>query len=58
MTAENHELTKRLETLTKDAPAWDADMRARVEAKVALEQAEGLWHVLEEWSWWRRMFGG
>jgi hypothetical protein len=33
--------------------AWYAGMSARVEAKGALEQAEELWHVLEEWSWWR-----
>jgi hypothetical protein len=45
--AEIHELTKRLKTLTKD-PAWYAGMRARVEAKAALEQADELGWVLEE----------
>jgi hypothetical protein len=37
---EIHELTKRLETLSKDTPAWYAGMRDRVEARVALEQAD------------------
>jgi hypothetical protein len=37
---EIHELTKRLEILTKYVPAWYAGMRARVEARAALEQAE------------------
>jgi predicted YcjX-like family ATPase len=45
---EIHELTKRLETLTKDTPAWYASTRARVEARAALEQAEELRRVLEE----------
>ena len=45
---EIHELTKRLEDLTKDTPAWYAVTRARVEARAALEQAEELRRVLEE----------
>jgi hypothetical protein len=46
--AEIHELTKRLEDLTEDTPAWYAGMRSRVEARAALEQAEKLGRVLEE----------
>jgi hypothetical protein len=41
-------LTKRLEELTKDTPAWYAGMRARVEARAALEQAGVLGRLLEE----------
>jgi hypothetical protein len=41
---------KRLEELTKDTPAWYAGVRARVEAKAALEQPEELSRVLEEWG--------
>ena len=48
--AEIHELTKRLETLTKDTSAWYAGMRARVKARAALEQVEELSSVLEEWG--------
>jgi hypothetical protein len=36
------EMTKEIERLTKDTPAWYAGMRARVEARAALEQAEEL----------------
>jgi hypothetical protein len=46
--AEIHELAKRLKTLTKATPSWYADMRARVEARAALEQAQELRQVLEE----------
>ncbi len=46
--AEIHEITQRLEDLTQDGPAWYAATRARVEAKVALEQAEELRRALEE----------
>ena len=46
--AEIHELTKRLETLTKDTPAWFAGTRVRVEASSALEHMEELSRVLEE----------
>jgi hypothetical protein len=45
---EIHELANSLETLTKDIPAWYAGMRARVEARAALEQAEELRCILEE----------
>ncbi len=45
---EIHELTKRLERLTKDTLAWYATTRARVEARAALEQAEELRRVLED----------
>jgi hypothetical protein len=37
---EIHELTKRLEHLTKDTPAWYATTRAKVEARAARGQAE------------------
>ncbi len=40
-------LTKRLEELTKDTPAWYAGTRAKVDARAALEQAEELRRVLE-----------
>jgi hypothetical protein len=42
------DLTKRLETLTKDTPTWYAGMRARVEDRAALEQAEELRRVLKK----------
>jgi predicted YcjX-like family ATPase len=45
---EIHELTKRLERLTQDTPAWYATTRAVVEARATLEQAEELRRVLEE----------
>jgi predicted YcjX-like family ATPase len=45
---EVRELTKRLEELTKDTPAWYAATRARVEVRAALEQAEELRRVLEK----------
>jgi hypothetical protein len=47
------EMTKEIERLTKDTPAWYAGMRARVEAKSTLEQAEELRRVLEEL--WERL---
>jgi hypothetical protein len=35
---EVRELTKRLEELTKDSPAWYATTRAKVEARAAREE--------------------
>jgi hypothetical protein len=46
--AEIHELTKRLEELTKDTEAWYTATRARVEARATLDQAEEVRRVLEE----------
>jgi hypothetical protein len=47
-------MAQRLETLTKDTPAWYAGTRAKVEAKATLEQAEELRRALdslgEGWS--------
>jgi hypothetical protein len=44
--AEIHELTNRLENLTKDTPAGYAGMRVNVDARATLEQAEEL-----RWCW-------
>jgi hypothetical protein len=41
-----------LEPLAKETPGWYAGMRARVEVKAALEQAEELKQVLEELGEW------
>jgi hypothetical protein len=38
--AEVHEMTERLEHLTKGTPVWYAGTQAKVEASAALEQAE------------------
>jgi hypothetical protein len=46
--AEIHELTKRLEELTKYTPARYATTRAKVEARAALEQTEELGERLGE----------
>jgi hypothetical protein len=40
--AEVHELAERLKRLTQDTSAWYAGTRARVEAKLAWEQAAEL----------------
>jgi DNA mismatch repair ATPase MutS len=42
------EMAKDLERLTKDTPSGYAGMRARVEARAALEQAEELRRVLKK----------
>jgi hypothetical protein len=41
-------MAERLESLTKDTPAWYVGMRARVEARATLEQAEEVRRVLAE----------
>jgi hypothetical protein len=45
--AEVHQLTQRLEALTKDTPAWYAGTRAKVEVRATLEQAVELRRVRE-----------
>jgi hypothetical protein len=42
------EMTKQLEQLTQDTPAWYASTRTGVEARATLEQAEELRQVLED----------